>query len=199
MIGYFVNLNQKHNDLGSTKLKSISQNILSAELGISCQKVIIKRDAFGKPFLDGGKRHFNISYSGNKLLMVTDSTPIGVDIELVKELKEIGNIIEYFHPKEKWAYNYTACSEKLQFFYRLWVLKESYVKAIGRGLSCPLDSFYIRINKTDAWLACSKEKDLNWKFNSYFLPNGCVCAICARHDKFPVKFIDLEATDLLTL
>lgn len=203
MIVYLADLTQIIKDRGVTKVSSISsrisRKILSKELGILAQDLKIKRNPFGKPFLEGQKRHFNISYSNNMFLMATDNAPIGVDIEHVKEIEEINNLIEHFHPKEKRSFHQTEKSKKLHSFYRLWVLKECYIKAIGKGLSCSLDSFYIRIDKASTSLICSEEKDLSWKLKSYSIPGEYALAICARHDEFPREFINLSVNDLLPL
>ena len=34
--------------------------------------------------------------------------------------------------------------EKINYFYDLWTLKESYIKTIGKGLYTPLNSFSIK-------------------------------------------------------
>lgn len=199
MIIYLADLTRIIKDFGFPRSEVISKKILSKELGVPFQNIRIKKGVFGKPFLEGGERHFNISYSKNMLLIATDNTPIGVDIEYVKEIREIDSLVQHFYSKEKHSFYKTKNSEKLQFFYRLWVLKESYIKAIGKGLSCSLDSFYIHMDKTGASLICSEEKDIDWKFKIYSLSKGYVLAICAKHNRFPKKFIDLDINDLLDL
>ncbi len=199
MIVYLVDLNQITKDLDSrgesnALSERILKNILSDELEIACQNVIIRRDSYGKPFLVGGKRHFNISYSKNKLVIATDNAPIGVDIEYMKEIDDIDSLAAHFSPEEKNALYQLENSEKIKLFYRLWVLKESYIKAVGKGFSCPLNSFYIEMKNTSATLIYTNEKDLDWKFKSYSLPGGYSSAICARHDKFPKDFIHLAAS-----
>ncbi|WP_257149478.1 4'-phosphopantetheinyl transferase family protein [Bacillus cereus] len=40
--------------------------------------------------------------------------------------------------------NLKVLTEKNDYFYDLWTLKESYIKAIGTGLSTPFNSFTIK-------------------------------------------------------
>lgn len=195
-----MDLNQITKDFGSRgKLSALSErilkHILSDELKIAYRNTKIRRDSYGKPFLVGGKRHFNISYSKNKLMIATDNTPIGVDIEYMKEIDNIDSLAAHFSPEEKDALYQLENAEKIKYFYRLWVLKESYIKAVGKGFSCPFNSFYIEMKETSATLIYTKENDLNWKFKSYTFPDGYCLAICARHDKFPKDFIHLEASE----
>ena len=38
-------------------------------------------------------------------------------------------------------------SPKMNAFYKLWTIKESYIKQSGKGLRTPLNSFEVNINK----------------------------------------------------
>lgn len=178
--------------------EKIVKKILSNELGIPCQNIKIRRHPYGKPFLENKARHFSISFSKNMLLMATDQTPIGADIEYTKKINDIDSLINHFSPDEKIPIYQLENSEKLKAFYKLWVLKESYIKAIGKGLSSPLDSFYIKVEEKNASLIYANEKDLRWKFKIYSVSDGYISAICARNNTFPKNFIHLDINDLLS-
>ena len=66
MTVYLIDLNQITKDFGSRGESSalserILKHILSDELKIAYRNTKIRRDSYGKPFLVGGKRHFNPS------------------------------------------------------------------------------------------------------------------------------------------
>ena len=66
---------------------------------------------------------------------IADS-PIGVDIEQIRENHH--GIAERFFNRNELKYINDAES-----FYRIWTLKEGYLKAVGLGMRLPLDSFMI--------------------------------------------------------
>ena len=49
----------------------------------------------------------------------------------------------FFHPEEIRYLDSLPEKERERSFYALWSMKEAYIKALGEGLSCPLDSFWI--------------------------------------------------------
>ena len=71
---------------------------------------------------------------------------MGIDIERVRPLDHLDLARRYFHPNEVAAIEgVRPTEEQLLAFFRTWTLKEAIVKAIGRGLSIPLDTFEVQI------------------------------------------------------
>jgi 4'-phosphopantetheinyl transferase len=97
----------------------------------------LRRDDYGRPYLDGAI-DFNISHSaGGAVCVLTAQGRVGIDLERVKPTG-LPDFQAWFTRKE-WA-AVTAANEPLREFYRLWTAKESVLKADGRGLSLsPLD------------------------------------------------------------
>ena len=92
----------------------------------------------GKPSFKNSKYFFNTSHSGNFAFCVISDVEVGCDIEEIKEYKE--RVAERFFTNKERKY-IELSSNKDEMFYRLWTLKESYTKCIGKGLSIPLNSF----------------------------------------------------------
>ena len=88
----------------------------------------------GKPYLAKEPDiHFNLSHSGDWAVCAISSSPVGVDIQQCRSFKP--NIADrFFHPDEVQYLSALPPAERETAFYTLWTLKESYVKADGRGL-----------------------------------------------------------------
>lgn len=98
-------------------------------------------DAAGKPYVEGpGQIYFNMSHAGTYSVCAFSKNPVGVDIE------EIGpvdlSIAERHYCKSEYAdIMRHQGNERIKRFYQYWVLKESFTKAVGLGLSIPLNVF----------------------------------------------------------
>lgn len=87
---------------------------------------------YGKPYLkDLSGVHFNISHSGNMAMCVLHEKPVGADIELVRPPRPG---LEQKIMSESERQVFSRCDDKVKFFYRVWTLKESYMKYTGCGL-----------------------------------------------------------------
>lgn len=96
---------------------------------------------------------FNLSHSGNCVLCsVEDGTErigkLGCDLEQVKEPNM--KVAERFFCESEYQL-IQACKENRQAeqFYRLWVLKESFMKATRMGMGLGMDRFEIRFSDAD--------------------------------------------------
>jgi 4'-phosphopantetheinyl transferase len=102
-------------------------------------------DRHGRPVLaDRADRlHFNLSHSGAVALVgVSCLGPVGVDVEEVRDMADFVPIARrYFAPGEVETILQLAPPERLGGFFVTWTRKEAYVKALGLGLSFPLDAF----------------------------------------------------------
>ena len=102
---------------------------------------------YGKPSLapefSSTLLNFNLSHSGSMALFaITRNMEIGVDVERVHSDFEYEEIAKrFFSVNEVAALRTIPTEKKLEAFYNCWTRKEAYVKAHGKGLSLPLDSF----------------------------------------------------------
>lgn len=120
------------------------------QLQISNEDIQYEYNHYGKPRLkEWNQFHFNVSHSGEWVVAAIDERPIGIDIEQVNSIEYI-EIAERFFSKTEYQWLRTQdVGRRLRCFYKLWTLKESYLKIIGAGLSIPLDSFSIILEKDD--------------------------------------------------
>jgi 4'-phosphopantetheinyl transferase len=157
------------------------RNVINQELKISNERIVIKKSKFGKPYLYGFKCfNFNISHSGDLIVCVTDNKPIGIDIEEIKPIN-YECIAKNFFTISEFNYILNDDSEaSLSKFYKIWTLKESYIKADGRGLSIPLTSFSIEVSNSVNLVLNNRKNRYNLKSFDMF-PNYKL-AICSLKD-----------------
>ncbi len=98
-----------------------------------------------KPFLEDCTIEFNLSHSGDWILLAfSRSGEIGVDIERIRPIPDMANVAKQsFAESEYGSWEALPQAERIAAFYRCWTRKESFIKAIGEGLSYPLDSFEV--------------------------------------------------------
>ena len=88
----------------------------------------------GKPYLtDAPHVHFSLSHSGGWAVCAVSDHPVGVDIQR-RETGRRDIAARFFHPNEVQYLHSLSPADREQAFYTLWALKESCVKADGRGL-----------------------------------------------------------------
>jgi 4'-phosphopantetheinyl transferase len=104
-------------------------------------------DADGKPRIDRDigrpEVQFNLSHTrGLVAVAVALHGAIGVDVEKIDGAKADFALAEaHFAPAEVEMLRRTPEADRAMCFFRLWTLKEAYIKATGAGLAAPLDSF----------------------------------------------------------
>jgi 4'-phosphopantetheinyl transferase len=104
----------------------------------------LEYNPYGRPFLKG-KLDFNISHSGDFVVCaMSDERRVGVDIEEHKELS-LDGFKEVLSKEERAFVN--AQEDSLKHFFNFWSMKESIVKADGRGMLISLNDIAIRGNK----------------------------------------------------
>lgn len=109
--------------------------------GLYADKIALTE--YGKPYLPQVPGfHFSLSHSGNMALCAVSDMEIGCDIEVPRGF-DPAIARRFFHPAEKeWLFSQPEAEQSSAFF-RLWTGKESFMKALGLGLSLPLDSFAV--------------------------------------------------------
>lgn len=152
----------------------------------SNSQIVFDIGTYGKPKLKFPKGHFfNISHSGDWVVCAISDNEVGIDIEQIKETKT--KVAKRFFSSEEYKIikQCKTTEDQKKMFYTLWTLKESYVKADGRGLSLLLNSFSISFNDKDITLnsikGCQK-----YNFRTFYtdtLHFGAVCSFKEIIDK----------------
>lgn len=129
--------------------RGILRDILSRYSYIAPQDIKFNYGVNGKPSLSAeqnqGKIYFNLAHSHDlAIYAITYLSQLGVDIEYTKRNIEALDIAERFFSKNEIAsMQALPVSEQVAAFYKIWTRKEAFVKAIGVGLSHPLDQFSV--------------------------------------------------------
>ena len=119
----------------------------------------ILRDDMGKPYFDDNKLHFNVSHSGDYLAIAVSEQPVGIDIQESKNIKE-GMYRKVVQPEETELIG----NHRQKDFLRLWTLKESFVKAEGKGLRIALKDYHFQ-KENDRYFVIYGGQRMPWTFN----------------------------------
>ncbi|RJE47541.1 MULTISPECIES: 4'-phosphopantetheinyl transferase superfamily protein [unclassified Dehalobacter] len=90
---------------------------------------------YGKPYVkDLEAFHFSIAHSGEWVVCATSDQKVGVDLEQIRPVDlEIAR--QHFTEQENRFLTSLSQDRKVEYFFKLWTLKESYLKAKGTGLA----------------------------------------------------------------
>ncbi len=161
------------------------RRIIQEKLRLSGHQIRFELNDYGKPSLkDVPDFQFNLSHSGDWIVCAISSQPIGIDIELIQPIEiEIAKRFfaraEYDQLMKQWEPMREA------YFYELWTLKESYIKAIGMGLSLPLDGFsVVPMSKDDIQFIGGEQLPVH-HFKQYDLDPAYRMAVCAQSSELP--------------
>jgi 4'-phosphopantetheinyl transferase len=131
--------------LGRAALRAL----LGSYLGIGPAEVCFTYGPQGKPALADGSNslRFNASNSGDLAACAfTRGCEIGVDVEQHRPVRDLEHIAHrFFSPEEAAEVMELPASDKDTGFFNCWTRKEAYIKAMGGGLSIPLDSFQVTL------------------------------------------------------
>lgn len=152
----------------------------------------------GKPAIAGQLAHagleFNLSHSGPLGLVGWSwRRAIGVDIEFWRATSdEAGLVRRYFSAAEIAAYERLAPELRTPAFFNGWTRKEAYVKAVGRGLGLPLDSFDVSLGgPSEAKLlraSAVQEDGRQWSLAVPEIAGELSAAVVMEGDPFHIQF-----------
>ncbi|MBD5556785.1 MAG: 4'-phosphopantetheinyl transferase superfamily protein [Roseburia sp.] len=170
--------------------RSLGAGILLGKIlplyGASPEEIRIGAD--GKPEVEG--ICFNLSHSAEFVICAVGEQAVGCDVEKIAKAPE--RVAEHFFHRHEAEY-LRACGEegRAAMFFRLWTMKESYIKMTGEGMRLPLDSFEFLLDaeKVSVW---RDGQMLSCHIMEYEIP-GYKVSVCAKEDEFAqyVEYIEL--------
>jgi 4'-phosphopantetheinyl transferase len=188
--------------LGRAALRAL----LGGYLGMGAMEIQFAYGPQGKPSLAPGLENeacplgFNAANSGDLAAYAfTIGCRIGVDIERHRELPDLENIAHrFFSPEEAAELLELPAAEKTSAFYHCWSRKEAYIKAMGGGLSIPLDSFRVTLRPSVparfVSLGGSEDAARGWTLDSFDPAPGYTGAIA-----YPDRARPLQAGSIISV
>ncbi|MCQ4635721.1 4'-phosphopantetheinyl transferase superfamily protein [Anaerovorax odorimutans] len=159
--------------------------------GLSLKELAITQGPYGKPLLaDLPQLCFNISHSQQRAVCGISDGEIGVDVEKRARIS-VSDLSRYFTENERAYLGRWQGKEKEREFYRLWTLKESFMKAVGKGFALPLHAFEIRMEPSPT-VRQSEDDQLYHFCEPDIGPDYCL-SVCSIGEETPeVEQIDLR-------
>lgn len=154
----------------------------------------------GKPFLaEYPDTRFNLSHADGITAVMVSKNECGVDCEKLRpfDLRVMRRVCS---ESEQHAISSDSELERDLIFFRLWTLKEAYVKALGTGFSFPLKNAEFSFDGDNILTALT---DCN--FTQYIINGGFIVSVCELsrgfkpnkvhslnlgHDRIFLKIID---------
>ncbi|KAA3617197.1 MAG: 4'-phosphopantetheinyl transferase superfamily protein [Calditrichaeota bacterium] len=176
--------------------RSLLKKILGKILSKPALKIKFTFNKYGKPELvqQSEKIFFNVSHSGNLgLIAISDIAQIGVDVEKYREEMITGDIAKrFFSDLEVTEFLSLNENEKLQGFFNCWTRKEAFIKAVGKGLSIPLNTFDVSLipgSQTELRDVRYKNETADgWHLSDIKVDSGYAAAFIIKAKTFSVNY-----------
>lgn len=157
---------------------------------------------WGKPRVAGHPGpYFNLSHcEGLVACAVSWQVAVGVDVERVDRAIPVELSARYFTAAEQEQLRRLGAAERTVAFFRLWTAKEASSKALGLGLSLPLDALSfglepLRIVDAQSGFGATT----SWRFEQRQVGEHHMATVAWQTptEDMPVSAVDVEAAALL--
>jgi len=190
---------KQRQDALRTLIGDVLVRILICErLGVRNKDLTFDKNDWGKPFLASHPDvHFNIAHSGHWVACCIDTQPAGIDIQKIKKI-DINLAKRFFSQKE---YEYLMSLHEFRrkpAFFELWALKESYVKALGKGMSIPFRSFTI-IDEAGNIKLESENETAEYYFKKFFIDNDYKMTVCTLNKEIIDNIVIVSLDEMLKI
>lgn len=216
---YEVALNElpEYRQKKAEKMKQERDKRLSVGAGLLIKHVLEKAGGSedeifygskGKPYLKGKKVFFNVSHSGEYAICAVADTEVGCDIEKIEKADmKLAKKCFSEHEYESLCGCETEKERNILFF-RYWTMRESYVKALGTGITTPFRSFFIDFDGENPEIRTALA-DRKTRLTEIKGPDGYCCSVCTINEengnfrlngkdvKPEIEIINVELRDLL--
>ena len=181
--------------------RALLRKLLAAYLDLGAAELRFAYAEKGKPSLaDEPQRtvNFNLAHShGRALYAFARERELGVDLEFIRSDLESEKIASrFFSPAEIAALESLAPELRKRAFFECWTRKEAYIKALGEGLSLPLDEFDVSFKPGEPASLLRNHKEpgevARWKMRSIAVPEGYVAALVVEGHDWAMKGFALE-------
>jgi 4'-phosphopantetheinyl transferase len=180
-----------------TATRALLRMILAGYLGSDPAQLAFRYSEKEKPSLDPQTSphpvKFNVSHSGTAaLLAFARGRALGVDVEIIREDFDPSALSHrFFSTHEQSQFAALDPSEKYSGFFRCWTRKEAYIKAVGTGLSLPLDQFDVSLLPGDQNALVATRPEVSdaamWSLREVPAGEGYVAALCVRGQGWQLK------------
>lgn len=163
------------------------RSVLVQNFKISNHDIVFGWSKKGKPYLKNQPAiHFNTSHSKQWVVVAVSKKSIGVDIEKIRPIK-IDLAKRFFSSIEFDQFMNKEGKARQTYFFDLWTLKESYLKALGKGLTKSLRSFSV-VNENGKFDLLNNKKPKVY-FKQYAVDKGYTLSVCAFENNFAKKVV----------
>lgn len=169
--------------------------ILGQYLNENPQDLTFTYDHHGKPYLENYSPglFFNLSHSRDlALICVTMKRAVGIDIEYEREEIEIEQIAaQFYSPYENKLLLSLPLPERRAAFFTGWTRKEAFLKALGNGITLPLDQFDVSLIPGEPprllKVAWAPEETNNWSLQDILPGAGYSAALAVQGKDYEVS------------
>lgn len=181
-------------------------------------EIRFERDSHGKPYLGGAGDipvSFNLSHQADYVVLAGHpNQSIAIDVMKIepppnKNIPDFFRLMTRQFSEHEWktVRSFPTEMEQITCFYRLWCLKESYVKNTGFGITVPLNqiSFDVKTPKLHVGMFCTDtilyERNVlkkDWIFEETLLDEKYAVAVSLKmedlmgHKSVPYHFLTFE-------
>lgn len=168
------------------------RHLLARELNQSPAQVTFCYGTYGKPSVStlekplsqtrsgrDGSFHFNLSHSGEiALCALGHRRAVGIDIEQVRILQRLDGMIQRTLVASE-QQQVRAQTDPARTFLQHWTCKEAYLKAIGLGLTQPMQTVEVQVDPPRL-LQVPEHCAEGWHLHLIDLPQGYVGALAVE-------------------
>lgn len=166
-------------------LRSVGMKAQSVGVWVLWEKIRTEYD-----LADGAA--FNLSHSGTYVMCAAElcgrQERVGCDLEKIGEFRE--NVAGRFFCREEYKSMLKEETEdaRKELFYRYWVLKESFMKATGKGMALPVNAFCIRMGEPPALIRQPEEFPERYHYMEYKIESlPYRMAVCSTDEEIDAR------------